>query len=148
MAFPKKGSEGYVERVARMNASNTARQRETARINLPEIRKYRREGLVESNLIPITLIAEDELRAIIYALGGPDNVTEQERAIAEDFSRVGIVLRAELSRYVGGDRDAGKIVGQMASIRRQSLVALGLQRRAKELGLEDYIEAKAEKVVE
>ncbi len=53
------------------------------------------------------------------------------------------MMRGELSRYLAGDRDAGKVVGVMAATRRSSLVALGLQRRAKELGREDYIEAKA-----
>ena len=94
---------------------------------------------------PLTLIAEEEVRAIFQALGGEDSVSEQERALVEDFARVGVVLRGELSRYLAGDHDAGKVVGIIAGTRRSSLVALGLQRRAKELGLEDYIEAKAER---
>jgi len=72
-----------------------------------------------------------------------ETVSEQERALVEDFARVGVVLRAELSRYLAGELDAGVRVGTLAGIRRSSLVALGLQRRAKEIGLEDYIEAKA-----
>ena len=94
---------------------------------------------------PLTLIAEDEVRAIFQALGGEEAISEQERALVEDFARVGVVMRGELSRYLAGDHDAGKVVGIMPATRRSSLVALGLQRREKELGLEDYIEAKAER---
>jgi len=96
-------------------------------------------------MLPIVAAAEDEVRAILSALGGAENVSEQERALVEDFARVGVVLRGELARYVAGDSKAGQVVGTLAGIRRASLVALGLQRRAKELGLEDYIELKAVK---
>ncbi|MCH7644343.1 MAG: hypothetical protein IH974_05850 [Myxococcales bacterium] len=97
------------------------------------------------SLLPLVAIAEDELRAIIQAMGGPDCVTEQERALAEDFARMGVVLRGELARYIGGEPKAGQLVGTLASHRRNSLVALGLERRQKEIGLEDYIDARSYK---
>ena len=122
------------------------RRSERTRVSLGDIRRWRQHSLVTDAILPLTHYAEDECRAIFEALGGLDNVSEMERALVEDFARVGVVLQAELARFVNGDRDAGRMVGTMATIRRASLVALGLQRRAKELGLEDYIEAKAVKV--
>ena len=119
---------------------------ERTRVSLSDIRRFRRHGLVTDAIHPLTLIAEDEVRAIFEALGGQDNVSEMERALVEDFARVGVVLRGELARYCNGDIAAGVKVGTLASIRRASLVALGLQRRAKEIGLEDYLDARSSKV--
>ena len=130
------------EQRSKATADTLSRRRAANRIALSDVRRYRREGLVLESMKPLTLIAEDEVRAIFQALGGEDDISEQERALVEDFARVGVVMRGELSRYLAGDRDAGKVVGIMAATRRSSLVALGLQRRAKELDLEDYIEAK------
>ena len=144
--LPKRGSPECQDRISRTVAQTKERQRETARINLGELRRYRRLGLVADSMLPLVAAAEDEVRAIIVALGGDENVSEQERAIVEDFARVGVVLRGELARYVAGDSKAGQTVGTLAGIRRASLVALGLQRRAKEIGLEDYIDLKSVKV--
>ncbi len=138
----KHGSDEWRDRISRSASRTNQKKRETARVNLPEVRRYRRLGLVTPSLLPLTMIAEDEVSAIFSALGGVESVSEQERALVEDFARVGVVLRAELSRYLAGEHDAGAKVGAMAAIRRQSLVALGLDRRAKEIGLEDYIEVK------
>ncbi len=140
----KLGSNDLNDRVSRTRSRATQRRREAHSIALSDVRRYRREGLVSASMLPLTKMAEDEAKALFQALGGEDNVSEQERALVEDFARVGVVMRGELSRYLTGDRDAGKVVGIMAATRRSSLVALGLQRREKELGLEDYIEAKAE----
>jgi hypothetical protein len=144
MTITKQGSDEWKDRVSKSTAQTRKRQRETARINLPEVRRYRREGLISPSMLPLAKIAEDEVSAIFSALGGAECVSEQERALVEDFARVGVVLRAELSRYLAGERAAGTRVGTLAGIRRASLVALGLGRRAKEIGLEDYIEAKGE----
>jgi hypothetical protein len=138
----KGGSDEWRDRISRSGARTNKKKRETARVNLPEVRRYRRLGLVSPALLPLAQIAEDEVSAIFSSLGGVEAVSEQERALVEDFARVGVVLRAELSRYLAGEQDAGVRVGTLAGIRRSSLVALGLQRRAKEIGLEDYIEAK------
>ena len=142
MAVAEMGSPEYEKRVQRGVKQSAARKRETLRINLPEIRHYRKEGLVSPSMLPLVKIAEDELRAIIQAMGGPECITEQERALAEDFARMGVVLRGELARYIGGEPKAGQLVGALASHRRNSPVALGLERRQKEIGLEDYIDAR------
>ena len=136
------GSDEQTDRVSRSLGTYVERRRAANRVSLSDVRRYRREGLVTDSMLPLTYLAEDEVRAIFQALGGEEAISEQERALVEDFARVGVVMRGELSRYLAGDRDAGKVVGIMAATRRSSLVALGLQRRAKELDLEDYIEAK------
>ena len=123
-----KGTDEQRARQSKTIANTLQRKREANRIALSDVRRYRREGLVTESMKPHTLAAEDEVRAIFAALGGEENVSEQERALVEDFARVGVVLRGELSRYLAGDRDAGKVVGVMAATRRSSLVALGLQR--------------------
>ena len=143
MAKAESGSEEWKSAVSRGNVQAYQRRRYRTRVNLSDLRRWRRCGLVTPAIKPLTLIAEDEVRAIIQALGGPDNVSEQEIALTEDFARLGVVLRGELACYCQGDRKAGVLVGSMASQRRSALVALGLQRRAKELGLEDYLDAKA-----
>ena len=149
MAGTKRGAaipDTLSDTLSRGKAAAYQTRRERTRVSLGDIRLWRRSSLVTPSILPLTHDAEDECKAVIEALGGLDNVSEMERALVEDFARVGVVLRAELARFVNGDRGAGKIVGTMASIRRQSLVALGLQRRAKELNLETYLDAKSERV--
>lgn len=137
-----KGSQEWCDRISRSNSRATTRRRSRNRVALQDVRRFRREGLVSPSMLPLAKIAEDEASAIISALGGEEAISEQERAIVEDFARVGVVLRAELGRYLAGEHDAGVKVGTLASIRRSSLVALGLGRRSHEIQLEDYIEAK------
>ena len=137
-----RGSDEWRDRISRSKARTAEKKKERTRIALPDVRRYRREGLVVPSMLPLAKIAEDEVRALFESLGGEGAVSEQERAIVEDFARVGVVLRAELSRYLAGEQGAGVRVGTLAGIRRSSLVALGLDRRSREIQLEDYIEAK------
>jgi hypothetical protein len=64
--------------------------------------------------------------------------------LVEDVARVGIVLRAELTRYAkSADPDAAARVGTLAGARRASLALLGLERHAREVSLPAYLKAQA-----
>jgi len=62
------------------------------------------------------------------------------RALLEDFIRVGLVLRAELARYLqSGDSDAAARVGTLAANRRATLQILGLEHPEHEVSLASYL---------
>jgi hypothetical protein len=122
-----------------------ARRRERARVQPKDLVKLRRSGTVPEHLLPFLESAELEAGEFIEASGGPDMVSPKVKAILEDTARMGLVLRAELARYIQtGDSDAGSRVGTLASARRASLVAIGLERFEKTLDLQTYLRQRAE----
>ncbi len=71
------GDEGHVrgttedrDRVSGVLGKHAQRRRAANRIALSDVRRYRREGLVTESMKPLTLAAEEEVRAIFTALGG------------------------------------------------------------------------------
>jgi len=56
-----------------------------------------------------------------------------------------VLARASMIVALSGDRDAASRVGTLLAQRRQNLVAVGLERRAKDVpSLASYLESKAE----
>jgi hypothetical protein len=100
---------------------------------------------VRDELLPLLGTAEVEGVELLDALGGPDRVSPQRRALIEDTARLGLVLRASLVRFIqAGDGDAASRVNAAASARRANLVALGLDRVAREVPtLDRYLSARA-----
>ena len=98
-------------------------------------RAFERPGaLVRPELRPLTQAAAAELSALLEALGGPERVSPQRRALIDDTARLGLVLRVSLLRVVqAGDGDAASRVNAAASARRANLQALGLDDRRGEL---------------
>ena len=107
--------------------------------------RLRRSGTVAESLRPYLAMAEAEAEALLDALGGPDNVSPQTRAIVDDVARVGLLLRALLARFAqsGGegerDADLASKVGTLVSVRRSSLAAVGLARVARDVSLASYV---------
>ena len=119
------------------------RRREAALVRPRDLERLRLSGIVGPALRPLIEIAEREAEQIVGALGGPDRVTPQRRLIVEDLAAVGIVLRAELARYLQAqDADAATRVGTLANSRRASLAALGLERLENEIDLTTYLEQR------
>ena len=140
----RKGSAEWRQRVSRGAKRGIRRRKERLRTRPRDLERLRAEGLVTESLRPLAAIAEDECFDLIHALGGVDQITPQRRAIVEDVARVGLVLRAELARYVESrDPDCGARVGSLANSRRSSLVALGLERLEREINLKEYLAQRA-----
>jgi hypothetical protein len=119
------------------------RKREAARVRPRDLQRLRKSGTVSESLRPLLEIAEQESSELLEALGGVEHVSPQRRVLVEDAVAVGMVLRAELARYLqAGDADAGARVGSLANARRASLAALGLERHAREVDLQAYLAAK------
>jgi hypothetical protein len=91
------------------------------------------------------VLAQKEALGLVSALGGVDNISEQRLVLIQDVARLGLVLRAVMARFLQGDGDPelASRVASITSARRSSLVALGLERVAKELDLNTYQIQKA-----
>jgi hypothetical protein len=114
----------------------------SARVSMRDIRRMQQFGLIAESLKPLASQAELELGEL-HADKGAD-VTAAERVVLEDVARLGLILRAEFARYMeSGDQTAAARVTALAGQRRSSIAAVGLERRSREIQLEDYIEAKA-----
>ncbi len=113
-----------------------ARQRAEHTITLEDVRRYRHMGVIPASMRPLVRLAEDELAAWVQDLGGPSEVSAQERAVLEDAARLGVILRAQVLRFMrsdGNDRHAATSATTAAATRRASLPAVGLGRRAREI---------------
>ena len=121
------------------------REAEAARVYPRDLAHLEASGSISTALLPLFECAADENAELRDAIGG-DEASPQRKAILGDVIRVGMVLRAELARYLqAGDTDAGARVGSLANSRRASLAVLGLDRHAHEVtDLRTYLESKAE----
>ena len=118
------------------------RMKKDARVSLADVRRARRFGHVAESLKPLAVQAERELGELLADKG--EAVTAAERVVLEDVARLGLLLRAEFARYLkSGDQTSAARVTALAGQRRSSLAAVGLDRRSREIQLEDYIDAKA-----
>lgn len=118
------------------------RRRESARVRPADLAHLRTSGTVPARLAGFLEAAEVEAESLIDALGGLDRVSPQRRALVEDVARCGLVLRAELARYVQTqDSDAAGKVSTLTAARRAGLQALGLDRAARDVpSLADIVE--------
>lgn len=134
------GSPEWRRRVSEGTKRALALRRERKFLRPRDYDRYRREGLVVPQLAPLVEIAEQEAAEIITALGGPDDLTPQRRVIVEDLAAVGIALRAQLMLFLSGaEGEHASRIGTLASVRRASLTALGLERREREIDLQAYL---------
>jgi hypothetical protein len=121
-----------------------ATKRERALVRPRDLERLKRFGSVAPSLLPLLKIAEDEAVELAGALGGSANLTPQRHLLIEDCVAVGIALRTLLARFLQGDADAdlASKIGTLAGQRRSSVVALGLDRHAREVRLDDYLAGK------
>ena len=142
---PRTGSPEWRRRISAGLRHWNAVRREMARVAPSELLELEKTGTVSPSLRPYAVQAIEEADGLAQALGGVENVSPQRLALIQDATRVGLVMRAVLARFLQGDGDpelASK-VATMASTRRALLSALGLERVQKELDLHTYIASKA-----
>jgi hypothetical protein len=115
------------------------------RVSPGEFVELQKSGTISESLKRAAVLAQEEGLALISAMGGLENVSEQRLVLIQDTVRLGLVLRAVVARFLQGDGDAelATKVGTLASARRSSLQALGLNRVAKEIDLTTYLREKA-----
>jgi len=122
------------ERVGKGLRRYHALRRELARVMPSDLARLRETGTLRPELLPLLGTAEVEAVELLDALGGPDRVSPQRRALIEDTARLGLVMRASLVRFMqSGDGDSGGRVNAAAAARRANLVALGLDRVMKDV---------------
>jgi hypothetical protein len=115
------------------------------RVSPGELVELQKHGNVSESLKACAALAQEEALGLVSALGGIENISEQRMVLIQDTARLGLVLRAVVARFLQGDGDAdlASKVGTLASARRASLQALGLERISKELDLTTYLAQKA-----
>lgn len=116
------------------------RERQRARISLAEVRRLRRFGTISESLNRFASQAEAELAEL---LGDKPDASASETLILRDVARLGLLLRSEFAAYLEHrDERAAQRVTALVGQRRAALQAVGLERRARELDLHGYLEAK------
>jgi hypothetical protein len=127
------------ERISRGVSRWHARRRAALRVVPSDLVRLWR-GDVSPAIAPFLAEAHAEAQALHAALGGRENMTAQRAVILDDVVRVGVILRAELARYLQTqDPDAAGRVGTLATVRRSSLAAVGLDERRVEHDLGTYL---------
>ena len=126
-----------------------ARQKDQHTITIGEMGQYRHAGVVADSMKPLVRMAQDELRGWIADLGGEEHVSAQERSVLDDAARLGVIVRAQILRFVrsdGKDRHAATSATTAVGARRASLEAVGLARRANLITIHGVVaEIEAEK---
>jgi hypothetical protein len=119
------------------------RRRKVAKVAPRDLRRLEKSGTVVHALKPLLPLAAEEAYELTEALGGLDAVSPQRRVLIEDLVAIGLALRATLALFLqNGDPELASKVGTLASARRSSLQAVGLERIAKELDLASYLAAQ------
>jgi hypothetical protein len=143
VAFTKHKPETR-ERIRRSGKLAWARRQAQLNVTPTDLRRLKR-GDVAPHHAHLLEEARAEASALYEALGGYDAATPQQTVVLQDLVRVGVVLRAELVRFLRhGDVDAGARVGTLASVRRASIALLGLERAAKDIDLRSYLASRGE----
>jgi len=130
--------------VKRGIAHRRARLAAEARIGAEELRAFADAGLVTARLHPLL---EAELRAgaeVLQAVAV--DPSPQQRMLVADLTRLGVVLRGELAKYVSTqDADSAVRITSTINARRQLLVTLGLTRAARDVepDLRSYLAARS-----
>jgi hypothetical protein len=118
-------------------------EREAKRLRPSDLIAFEKLGLVHERLAPLVELAGVEAANVLGGLGGPENVSPQRQVLLEDFTRLGVALRALTGLLVqGGDvAELSSRIATLANARRQHLQALGLERYEKSLDLDTYARA-------
>jgi hypothetical protein len=135
------------EGTARGRRSQLARKRLVSLIAPRDLERLVASGTITPALRPLVDIAATEALELSESLGGPENLSAQQRLVIQDLASVGIVLRATLAAFLqkpGGDSDLASRVGTLAGQRRSSVALLGLESVARDVpSLSDYSASRA-----
>jgi len=133
--------------IARGTKRGLERRKRIARIAPGEILELQRSGTLSASLRPFAAQAIEESLGFLQALGGDDEgISEQRMALVQDAARAGLVLRALMAKTLQGDDPDGDTISKICSLinaRRANLVAIGLERRERELDVNEYLARKA-----
>lgn len=117
-----------------------------ARRELRDLAVLAASDTVPARIAPFLEAAGREGSDLLDALGGPERVSPQRRALIEDAARLGLVMRSLLVAFVQGggiDGELGSRLATLASARRANLSALGLDRFAEDVhDLTSYLERR------
>ena len=151
--MPRKGQRHRSEALGPngMIARGTKRglhvRRMLAKVAPSEILELERTGTVARSLRPYAALAVEEAAQLTQALGGEDQISEQRLVLVQDLSRLGLLLRALVARIAQRDvLDADEVakVTSLVNARRASLLALGLERTARDVpDLRSYLAERA-----
>ena len=64
-----------------------------------------KRGTVSDTLKGCAALAQEEALGLVNALGGEERISEQRMILVQDCVRLGLVLRAVMSRFLQGDGD-------------------------------------------
>jgi hypothetical protein len=138
------GPDGSIARGTRWALE---KRRRIARIAPGEILKLQRSGTLSASLRPFAAQAIEESLGFLQALGGDEEgVSEQRMALVQDAARAGLVMRALMAKVLQSDEPDGDAISKICSLinaRRANLVAIGLERRERELDVNEYVARKA-----
>jgi len=99
---------------------------------------------VRPELMPLVEAGADEAAALLLALGGTQNASPQRTIAAQDFGRLGAVLRGLLLRWAQtNDPEVASRIATIASARRGLLALVGLDEHRTEKSLEEYLRERA-----
>lgn len=145
----KPGSKHTPEALEKLTIANrrNAERRRLRAARLPRhLRDLQRQRAnVHPDVAPVAEASRREHDELLEALGGPELLSPQRRAILEDLVGLGLVLRSELLRYaLERDPEIVPRITSCASARRQSLTTLGLDRIARKVDdLEIYLAGRS-----
>jgi len=95
---------------------------------------------VRPELMAAVAAGSDEAFALLEAQGGAERASPQRTIAAQDFGRLGAVLRGLLLRWAQtGDLEIASRIATVSSARRSLLGLLGLDERREEKTLEAYL---------
>lgn len=124
-----------------------ARRKRLAKVAPAEVRALERGKAIASPTLRLCAQrATEELAAWLDSLGGPDHVSPQRRSIAENASRISLLIHALVAQWLSGDADPelASRIGTLVGVHRASLVALGLDRVEHEVGdLRTYLATRS-----
>jgi hypothetical protein len=122
-------------------------RRRIARIAPGEILELQRSGTLSTSLRPFASQAVEESLGFLQALGGDEeSVSEQRLALVQDAARAGLMMRALMAKVLQSDEPDGDAISKICSLinaRRANLVAIGLERRERDLDVNEYLARKA-----
>jgi hypothetical protein len=150
-----KGNAGTISEGTRRGLAGKRRREEyeaelarlRAQIGIVEVREYERTGATPESWRPYAIDAEIEAAGFIAALGG--DPSEQRIALIHDLARAGVLVRALIARTLQSNAIDLEIVAKISTllgVRRQGLIALGLDRVERAaLDLSVYLERREQK---
>ena len=140
----KVGSTAFRERVSRGKLRGLELKRRRHVVAPADLRSLERgEAGARPALRPYLIDASAELHDIVTALGGPEELSPQRLALAQDFCRLGAMLRTITALFFRtSDPELVSRAATLVGHRRAALLALGLDRFARELDLHSYLSAK------